>query len=287
MRILITNDDGVQAEGLRWLCETMGEMGELVVVVPDRPRSASSHSVTQREPLRLVETTILNGPPAYLTNGTPADCVALGVLELAQGGVDLVVSGINHGWNLGIDTSYSGTVMAVAEASLLSLPGLAISVGGREPTRFATAAWFAKYLAESVQGKGLPEGTFLNINVPALPRSEIKGVAITSLSLWTCREAFEKRSDPYDGTYYWRGGVQPVRRTTDRLVLHDAPPGTDTHAVFQGFVSVTPLRLDLTDIGSLEALRCWGLGEEACLQAFEASGTVVPPPEDGRNENQK
>ena len=261
MRILITNDDGLHAEGMVRLSEALRELGDLLIIVPDRPRSACSHSVTQSQPLRLQETTILDGVPAYLTNGTPADCVALAVSQLAQEEFDLVVSGTNHGWNLGIDTSYSGTVMAAAEASLFSLPALAISVGGEQPTRFLTAASFAKSLAEKILRFGLPKGTFLNVNVPDLPQSEIKGVAVTSMSLWTHRQEFETRihPHPYGGTYYWRGGVNPTRMTPERKVLHNAPPGTDVHAVFDGFVSVTPLRLDLTDTGSLEALRSWGL----------------------------
>lgn len=260
MRILITNDDGMQAEGMRRLCEVLREIGELVIVAPDRQRSGSSHSVTQFQPLRVDATTILDGLPAYLTNGTPADCVSLGASELSEGGFDLVVSGINCGWNLGVHARYSGTVMAAAEAALLCLPAMAVSVGGQEASRFDTAAWFAKYVAGKVFQCGLPRGTFLNINVPSLPRNEIRGVAVTSLSDWISCDRFEKRSDPYGGTYYWRGGPNPIQFTSDGEVAHNASPGTDTYAVFQGFISVTPLRLDFTDAPSLETLRSWNLG---------------------------
>lgn len=257
MTILVTNDDGPGTEGLKQLCEALREIGELVVVVPDRQRSGSSHSITTAEPLRLTETKAVDGLTAYLTNGTPADCVALGVGELAKGAVDLVISGINHGWNLGIDTSYSGTVMAAAEASVLSLPALAVSVGGSEPGRFTTASHFARSIAESVLREGMPGGTFLNVNVPNLPPEEIKGVAVTSLSRWTSCDNFDRRRDPRGGTCFWRGGNNPVRFTPEGKVEHNAPPGTDAHAVFQGFVSVTPLRLDFTDIESLSSLRPW------------------------------
>ena len=187
MRILVTNDDGLHAEGIQRLCETLHPIAELVVVVPDRQRSGSSHSVTELEPLRLTETSFLDGAKAHISNGTPADCVALAVSEFGEEGIDLAVSGINHGWNVGVDISYSGTVMAAAEASLLSLPALAISVEGKEkePTRFATAAWFAKSLVEKAIHQSLPRGTFLNINLPSLPKAAIKGVRITSLSLST------------------------------------------------------------------------------------------------------
>lgn len=260
MRILITNDDGLHAEGVVRLSEALRELGELLVVLPDRQRSGASHSVTEVEPLRLKATSILDGLPAYITNGTPADCVALAACELEGGRIDLVVSGTNHGWNLGTDALHSGTVMAAGEASLFGLPAVAISVDGREPTRFKTAAWFARRLAKKVLQRGLPRGTFLNVNLPDLPRDQIKGVAITSLSLSTFCEPFEKRSDPHGGTYYWRGGPVPIRFKSDGTATHNGQPGTDSYAVFQGFISVTPLRLDPTDTDSLGTLRSqeWG-----------------------------
>jgi len=257
MRILITNDDGVNAQGLMHLCAAFQDLAEVLVVAPDRQRSGVSHSVTISEPLRLERTTVLNGLPAYTTNGAPADCVALAVAELGEGGINLVLSGINHGWNLGVDCFYSGTVMAAAEASLLALPAIAISVGGAQPDRFLTAARFARLMAERVLQFGLPQGTFLNVNVPSIPRNEIKGVAVTSLSRWSHYDRFERRSDPHGGTYYWRSGINPFQVTTEGAIFHDAPPGTDTHAVFEGLVSVTPLRLDFTDAACLETIASW------------------------------
>jgi len=264
MRILVTNDDGLHAEGIQRLCEALRPVAELVIVVPDRQRSGFSHSITELQPLRLIETRFLDGTKAYISNGTPADCVALAACELSDGGIDLAISGINHGWNVGVDVYYSGTVMAAAEAALLSLPALAVSAEGRgkEPTRFATAAWFVKSLVQKAVHRSLPEGTFLNVNVPSLPRNAIKGVKVAPLSLSMLRDRFDKRSDPYGATYYWRGGVTPYRRTQRGGMEHASPPGTDTHAVSEGFISVTPLRLNLTDEAALETVRSWELGKD-------------------------
>jgi 5'-nucleotidase len=206
---------------------------------------------------------LLDGLSAHTTNGTPADCVALAVSLLGEGGFDLVVSGINHGWNLGPDVFHSGTVMAAAEASLLGLPALAFSAGGGEPTRFETAAWFARAIVQVVMQKGLPKGTFLNVNIPDLPRHKIESVMITRLNLSVFNEPFERRSDPHGASYYWRGGPVRLRISSDSCRSQNDQAGTDTLAVHQGFVSVTPLRLDPTDTDSLEILQSWRLETSA------------------------
>src|SRR5438874_357339 len=178
MRILITNDDGIHAEGLLALKRALSEMAEVVVVAPDRPRSACGHSITLHKPLRVTEVRLPDGSPAYSTTGTPSDCVSLAVLDILRDRPpDVVVSGINSGPNLGWDLTYSGTVSAAMEGAILGIPSIAISVTGtRGPHNYDTAARFAVHLAESVREHGLEKWTLLNVNVP---ETEIRGVTIT------------------------------------------------------------------------------------------------------------
>ncbi len=229
MKILITNDDGVHAPGLLVLKQALSPLGEVVVVAPERPRSACSHAITLHKPLRLTRVQLQDGSQAYAGNGTPADCVALGTSSDILGRPDLVVSGINLGPNLGVDMLYSGTVAAAMEAAICGLPAFAISVVSNEAKDFAPAARFARALAEKILSEGLPDRCFLNVNVPAIPEEQIAGVAFTRQGPLRYENRIERRTDP-------RG---------------------DVYAVSHNVISVTPVRLDLTADDALEALGGW------------------------------
>lgn len=250
MRILITNDDGIQAPGLVALRAALLGLGEVIAIAPDRPRSACGHSVTLHKPLRLTEVELPNGGTGYASNGTPSDCVALGVSEHMGGPPDLVVAGINAGPNLGWDLTYSGTVAAAMEGAICGLPSIAISIASYTSTDFSTAASFAAYLSANVMKHGIPHDTFLNVNVPAIPTDEIDGVAITHQGRLMYENRIEKRVDPRGGDYYWFSG--------DRID-HRGQPGSDIEAVARNRISVTPIHLDLTDHTMPAHLRAWDL----------------------------
>jgi len=256
MRILITNDDGVHAEGLMALKRALDPIGEVTVVAPDRPRSACGHSITLHKPLRLVETTLSDGSPAWITSGTPSDCVTLALLDVMKSArPDLVFSGINHGPNLGWDLTYSGTVSAAMEGVMLGIPSVAISVAWRfrrmveeeegpaPPIDFRHAAAYAAELARQLEEHPLPEHVLLNVNVP---NAQPQGVRITRQGIRKYPGKLEKRVDPMGRSYYWLGGDDPVD-------VHEE--GTDVSAIADGCVSVTPVQLDLTDYRVVEALR--------------------------------
>lgn len=258
MNILITNDDGVHAEGLMALKSALDQIGRVFVVAPDRPRSACGHSITLHKPLRAAQVTLRDGTKAYASNGTPSDCVSLALLGMLDEPVDLVVSGINHGPNLGWDLTYSGTVSAAMEASITGVQAFAISVTGyKGDVDYATAAGFAAALAGILREHRLPESTLFNVNVPDLPASEIRGVQITRQGKRRYSGQLEKRTDPMGRDYYWLGGDLPEDTLEE---------GTDVHAVAEGFVSVTPVHLDLTDYTSAESVRSWGI-EQINLKA--------------------
>jgi 5'-nucleotidase len=250
MRILVTNDDGVHAAGLTALCAELRQVAEVTVIAPERPRSACGHAITLHKPLRLRPVDVSGSDAAYATNGTPADCVALGVSNHVGGGPDLVVSGINLGPNLGVDMIYSGTVAAAMEAAICGLPSFAISIASYERAEFDAAAEFAAYLAVAVGEHGLRGEGFLNVNVPALPRDEIAGVRVTHQGRVRYSNRIEKRTDPRGGVYYWLTGER---------VDTSEQPGGDADAIAHNCISVTPVRLDLTDETLVKALSDWHL----------------------------
>jgi len=235
MRVLITNDDGVAAPGLRHLAQALGEVGEVTVVAPEREQSAVGHGITLHKPLR-VEALELDGlgPRAYAANGTPADCVVLGVVEFLGGQADLVMAGINTGANLGEEVLYSGTVAAAMEGALAGIPSCAVSVTSREEPPYEAAARFAARLARGLAELGLPRDCFLNINVPG---GEIAGVELTRLGRRRYENRIFKRRDPRGKDYYWFTG-DPIEE--------DAEPGTDIGAIQAGRISVTPLFLNFS-----------------------------------------
>ncbi len=244
--ILVCNDDGIGASGLRALAESLRPVGEIVVVAPDRERSAAGHSLTLSHPLRASQ--VAEG--WYSVDGTPTDCVTLAVMGLLPRRPDLVAAGINHGSNLGDDVTYSGTVCAAAEATLQGISALAVSVAGSGALEFRGAAAFAARLAREVLQRGLSRDTLLNVNVPNLAPSALRGVAITRQGRRNYSETVIRKTDPRGKDYYWIGGSDPVwERAGD----------TDYDAVMDGWISVTPLHLDLTNHRAIDELKGWGL----------------------------
>ncbi len=251
MRILLTNDDGINAPGIHALRRELAALGEVVMVAPERPRSASGHAITLHKPLRVDEVELPDGGTGWSTNGTPSDCVTLGFDVVMDGRVDLVFSGINSGPNLGWDLTYSGTVSAAMEGAILGAPSVAISVAGqRGPYEYGPAARFARRLAETIAANGLPQWTLLNVNVPAVPESEIRGVTVTRQGRTQYVDRIDRRTDPWGRPYYWLCGN----------LREDVPdPGSDVHAVLENRISVTPVHLDLTANDGLDRIRSWHL----------------------------
>lgn len=252
MHILVTNDDGVNASGLLALTRAMLPLGKVSVLAPDRNWSASGHVKTLHRPLRVTEVRLADDYPALTTDGAPSDCVALAVLGILPEPVDLVVSGINPGANVGHDMTYSGTVTAAMEGAICGLPSLAFSLdtGETGSTRYFydTAAAIAAQVVEMVQKNGLPQNILLNVNVPNLPISEIKGSLVTRLGLRIYRDVLVSREDPRGKPYYWIGGDAPTGVPEE---------GTDIGALAGNFVSICPVQLDFTAHRSLEILRTW------------------------------
>jgi 5'-nucleotidase len=250
MRILITNDDGIHAPGLLALYQALRPLGEVTAIAPERPRSACGHAITLHKPLRVRPVEMPDGGPGYASNGTPADCVALGASEHLGGVPDLVVAGINCGPNLGVDMTYSGTVAAAMEAAICGIRSFAISVASYERPIFGPAAEFAAYLAQALLQRAESVTGFLNVNVPAVPKEQIRGVQITHQGRIRYTNRIEQRTDPRGGAYYWLTGERVDR---------SEHPGGDFDAVEGNQISVTPVRLDFTDERALDALAAWDL----------------------------
>jgi 5'-nucleotidase len=243
-RILVVNDDGVYGEGLRPLARALGSLGTVTVVVPEKEQSAASHAVTLHKPIRLrrLEEAL------YIINGTPADCVRFGALCLLKEKVDLVVSGVNRGANMGADTLYSGTVGAAKEACFLGFRGMAVSLVQPAVRNFESAARIARSAAALLLKNPLPPNVCLNINVPDLPASRLKGAAVTYLGKRLYGRQHTPRLDPRGQAYYWMAGHVPRGIPS---------PGSDLAAVRDGKVSITPIRLDITDGDALVSVRQW------------------------------
>ena len=252
MHILVTNDDGVQAPGLLALAQEMRALGKVTVFAPDRNWSASGHVKTMERPMRVKETVLADGTPAFMSDGAPSDCVALPLLGLVEEQIDLVVSGINPNANIGHDVTYSGTVTAAMEAAIAGVKGVAVSLDSPEGHQgaldYSTAAIVARRVAEQILAEGLPKGVVLNVNVPYLKEEELKGYMITRQGLRVYRDALESRIDPRGKPYYWIGGEYPTG--VDE-------PGTDFGALRAGCVSMTPLHLDLTSYKTMDILKNW------------------------------
>ena len=244
MKILVSNDDGYLAHGINALADALEKVADVVVVAPDRNRSAASSSLTVHNPLRVSKV----GDNRYSVDGTPSDCVHLALTGFLDVEPDLVVSGINHGANLGDDVIYSGTVAAAMEGRFLGLPTIAVSLVGHRLVHFDAAARVATELVQKIERAGLESDTVLNVNVPNLPYEELQGVRATRLGFRHKSEPVIKTDDPHGRPIYWVG---PVGKGAD------AGPGTDFHAIDQGAVAVTPLRVDLTRHEAVDRLGEW------------------------------
>jgi 5'-nucleotidase len=257
MKILVTNDDGVTAPGLLALAQVMRELGEVTILAPDRNWSGSGHVKTLDRPLRVKEYLLQDGSSAWASDGAPSDCVALALLGFAETKFDLVVSGINPMPNLGHDVTYSGTVTAAMEAVIWGVPGIAVSLGSVENgllvSDYAPAAHLARQVVEAAIQHGLPTGNLLNVNIPLLPEEEIKGFRVTRQGLRVYRDRLDRRVDPRGRPYYWIGGDTPTGFPEE---------GTDVGALSEGFVSITPIHLDLTAYKIMETILAWNLHNE-------------------------
>jgi 5'-nucleotidase len=252
MRFLVSNDDGIQAPGINALRKALEDIGEVTVVAPDRERSATGHGITVTRPLRTKEIEYQNSNSiGYSVDGTPADCVKLGLEALMTEPPDLVISGINLGPNLGTDVLYSGTVSAAYEGVINGVPAIAISLNTWENPNFDYAAQFIKeYLPHVVKNK-LPAGVLLNINIPH--GVETKGIRVTRLGYRRYIDVFDKRTDPRGRTYYWMAG-QPEN-------FDENDPTTDVNAVKAGYVAITPIQLDVTSYKFLDELEAWPINK--------------------------
>jgi 5'-nucleotidase len=245
--ILVTNDDGIFAKGLSVLRDALAEIGEITVVAPERPRSASGHAITLHKPLRAEKVALPWGGEGYSSNGTPSDCVVLGIHALMSH-CDLVVSGINQGPNLGEDVTYSGTVSAAMEGAICGKPSIAVSLADYDNPEYGPAARFTRTLARLVLEHGLPGDLLLNVNVPNLPTGEFAPPVITRQGKRRYDERVEKRIDPRGRPYYWLGG---------EIIEDVAGEGSDSEALLHGQISITPLYLNLTHLAFAEELRQW------------------------------
>src|SRR5438045_8085959 len=243
-RILLTNDDGIHSHGLLTLERALHEVGDVFVVAPAMEMSGASHSLTLSRPLRIREIDNRH----WTVDGTPTDCVTLALHKILpeEERPHLCVSGINHGGNLGDDATYSGTVAGALEATILGVPGIAVSLVAREHFDFAEAARFAVLAVRKILSEGLPEGTLLNVNVPL---GEIKGVKVTRQGIKNARPVITEHIDPRGKPYFWIG---------EQYFRSNAEDGTDYRAIEDGYISVTPLKSDMTDHGALTAIDSWG-----------------------------
>lgn len=242
MLILLTNDDGIHSKGILTLGKRLSVNNEIYMVAPERERTCVAHAVTLHKPLRVREVS----ERVYATNGTPADCVLLGVNTVLPRKPDFVVSGINTGPNMGQDVHYSGTVAAAKEGAFLNIPSMAISICAREKFLFEDAARVTAEIIEALSSESMPEGTFANVNIPNLPRDMIRGFSVTRLGKRIYNDIVHERVDPRGGKYYWIGG------NGDN---YERKRGTDFYAVEKGFISITPLSLDITNVRSMKVYK--------------------------------
>ncbi|MBX3056734.1 MAG: 5'/3'-nucleotidase SurE [Anaerolineae bacterium] len=277
MHILVTNDDGVTAPGLLALAQGMRRLGKVSILAPDHDWSGGGHVKTLNRPLRVRRVKLADGSPAFTSDGAPSDCVALALMGLLNEKIDLVVSGVNTSANLGHDVTYSGTVTAVMEGIIWGVPGLAVSLDGRGISSweldYDIAVEVACQVVQTVMEKGLPDRTFLNVNVPNLPVGELRGVQMTRQGLRVYRDRLDKRQDPRGNDYYWIGGDRPTGVPKE---------GTDVGALAQGYASVTPLQLDLTAYHALAVLADWEWPAPAATNTLEAVLSEEPGGSNGR-----
>jgi 5'-nucleotidase len=248
LKILVTNDDGIDSAGIAALVNSLKEIAEVIVVAPHTEQSAVGHGITMKKPLRVIEYYKNGDFFGYAVEGTPADCVKMGMRNIMNESPDLVISGINHGSNTAINIIYSGTVSGAREAAIMDVPSIAISVAKHDVKDFSNATKVAKLMALKVEEHGLPKGTLLNINVPDLPEEQIAGMVVTKQGKSKWDDIYEKRIDPYGKNYYWLIG---------KMYELDNEIDFDQAAVKQNYISVTPIHFDLTDYESFDEMKNW------------------------------
>jgi 5'-nucleotidase len=252
LRILVSNDDGIDAPGIEAAVRELKKLGDVDVVAPDKQRSAVGHAITMNYPLRATKFYKNGVFFGHAIEGTPADSVKLAISSLLKEKPDLLVSGINHGSNTAISIIYSGTVSAATEGTVLGIPSIAVSLTTFGEPDFRFAAQFTRTLAEFVIKKGLPHGTLLNVNIPAVKKKEVRGVVITRQGKTRWDDTFEVRRDPNNKEYYW---------LTGDLSVMDHSEDTDEIAIRNRFISITPIHYDLTDYETLAKIRKWPVGQ--------------------------
>lgn len=250
LEILVSNDDGIDASGIHMLVKELKKLGKVTVVAPTMQQSAVGHAITMNYPLRVREFHRNGEFFGYAVEGTPADCVKLAIRALLKRKPDLLVSGINHGSNTAISIIYSGTVSAATEGTIFGIPSIAVSLTTYGPADFRYAAKFARKLSAKVIENGLPTGTLLNVNVPAIPESEIRGILVTRQGKATWDDRFDVRRDPANKEYFWLTGN--LEETTEGLE-------SDQSAVKNKYVSVSPIQYDLTNNTMLDSMKLWDI----------------------------
>jgi 5'-nucleotidase len=249
MNILITNDDGIYSEGIKMLYLALEDLGGLTVVAPEVERSAVGHAITLSDPLRVKSVDRAGRFFGYAVSGTPADCVKIAIRAILKDRPDIVVSGINLGPNVGYSVLYSGTVSGATEGAILGIPSIAISLGTFENPDYSYAAAFAKKLVKLViENKGMPQGTLLNVNIPAVAVDRIKGVRVVKQSKRAIEERFDKREDPRKRIYYW---------LTGEVIESDGRQDADIETLRDNFVTITPIHCDMTNYEFMDTLKTW------------------------------
>lgn len=253
MKILVTNDDGIDSAGIAELQKALSEIAEVTVVAPRHEQSAVAHGITMQIPLRVTEYYKNGNFFGYAVDGTPADCIKMGMRNIMKEKPDLVVSGINHGSNTAINIIYSGTVSGAREAAIMDVPSIAISVTNHRVKDFSYAAEIAKMLAQKILEHGLPLGTLLNVNIPDIPRNEIAGILVTKQGKSKWDDIYEKRTDPYGKDYYWLTGA---------MMEVDKGLEFDQYAIRNKYVAITPIHFDLTDYETYNEMKKWNIEEK-------------------------
>jgi 5'-nucleotidase len=248
LKILVSNDDGIDSLGISTLVKSLKEIADVTVVAPQNEQSAVGHAITMKIPLRVTPYYKNGDFFGYAVDGTPADCVKMGIRNIMKEAPDLVISGINHGSNTAINIIYSGTVSAAREAAIMDVPAMAISITNHTAKKFNYAAKLAKTLALKMANNKLPLGTLLNVNVPDLPEEKIAGIILTKQGKSKWDDIYEERKDPYNREYYW---------LTGKLLEVDSDADIDQVAIRKNYVSITPIHFDLTDYESFEKMKSW------------------------------
>jgi 5'-nucleotidase len=250
LKILVSNDDGIYSKGIYELVKGLKEIAEVTVVAPLTEQSAVGHAITMKYPLRVTEYFKNGDFFGYAVDGTPADCMKMGIRNIMKTPPDLVISGINHGSNTAINIIYSGTVSAAREAAIMDVPAIAMSITNHKVQSFDYAVDIAKMIAQKVHIFGLEQGTMLNINIPDLPGEKIKGIKITKQGKSKWDDIYEQRTDPYGNSYYW---------LTGDLKITDSSIELDQFAVQNNYVSISPIHFDLTDYKTFEKMKKWDI----------------------------